>query len=87
MPSRKMTFTLPEEIAVPFLRRVGPSRRSKYVAEAIAAKMRERDKMLMEACEAANNDPETLEIEREMAALPDTMTEEWDEPFELSQAG
>jgi hypothetical protein len=57
------------------------------VAEAIAAKMRERDKMLMEACEAANNDPETLEIEREMAALPDTMTEEWDEPFELSQAG
>lgn len=41
--------------------------------------MRERDRMLIEACIAANNDPETQEIEREMAALPNTMTEDWDE--------
>ncbi len=46
--------------------------------------MREREKMLMEACEAANNDPETREIEREMNALPDTMTEEWDDDFKVS---
>jgi hypothetical protein len=79
MPSRKMTFTLPEEIAIPFLRRVGPSRRSKYVAEAIAARMREREEMIKEACLAANNDPETQEIQAEFDALPDTMTEVWDE--------
>jgi hypothetical protein len=79
MATRKMTFTLPEEVATQFLRRVGPSRRSKYVAEAIAAKLREREQMLIDACEAANNDPETQEIEREMAALPDTMTEEWED--------
>ena len=79
MPSRKMTFTLPEEIAVPFLRRVGPSHRSKYVAEAIAARMRERAEMIKEACLAANNDPETQQMQAEFDALPDTMTEEWND--------
>jgi len=48
-------------------------------------KLRERDRLLMEARIAANNDPETLKIEREVAALPDTVTEDWDEP-ELSPA-
>ena len=43
--------------------------------------------MLIEACEAANDDPETQEIEREMAALPDTMTEEReDDSVDLSKA-
>jgi hypothetical protein len=79
MPSRKMTFTLPEEVAISFLRKVGPSRRSKYVAEAIEAKLREREEMLKAACLAANEDPETREIQAEFDALPDTMTEEWDD--------
>jgi len=79
MPSRKMTFTLPEEVAIPFLRRVGPSLRSRYVAEAIAARMRERSEMIKEACLAANNDPETQQMQAEFDALPDTMTEEWDD--------
>lgn len=47
--------------------------------------LREREEMLIEACEAANNDPETQEIEREMNALPDTMTEAWNASF--SKAG
>jgi hypothetical protein len=62
MPSRKMTFTLPEKVAIPFLRRVGPSRRSKYVAEAIEAKLRERAEMIKEACLAANSDLDTQRI-------------------------
>jgi hypothetical protein len=74
-----MTFTFPEEVASSFVRAIGPSRRSKFVVEAVQAKLRERDRMLIEACIAANNDPETQEIEREMAALPNTMTEDWDE--------
>jgi hypothetical protein len=48
--------------------------------------MRERDRMIIEACEAVNNDPETQEIEREMAALPDTMTEAWEDDSELPEA-
>lgn len=79
MPARKMTFTFPEEVASSFLRAVGPSRRSRFVVEAVEAKLRDRDRMLIEACIAANNDPETQEIEREMASLPDNMTEAWDE--------
>jgi len=85
MPTRKMTFTLPEEVASSFVRAIGPSRRSKFVADAVQAQLRERDRLLMEARIAANNDPETLKIEREVAALPDTVTEDWDEP-ELSPA-
>jgi hypothetical protein len=42
----------------------------------IEAKMRERDAMLIEACDAANNDPETRLIEQEMDALPDAMNED-----------
>ncbi len=79
MASRKMTFTLPEEVVVPFLRKVGPSRRSKYVAEAIEAKLRERAEVIKEACLAANNDPDTKRMQAEFDALPDTMTEEWDD--------
>jgi len=85
MPAKKMTFTFPEEVASSFVRAIGPARRSKFVVDAVQAQLRERDRLLMEACIAANNDPETQEIEREFAALPDTMTEDWDES-ELSPA-
>lgn len=77
MAYRKMTFSFPEDLAARFVRAVPSSRRSRYVADLIEAKMREKNRMLVEACEAANNDPETREIEREMSALPDTMTEGW----------
>jgi hypothetical protein len=30
-------------------------------------------------CEAANNDPETQEIQREFDALPNTMTDVWED--------
>jgi hypothetical protein len=79
MPSRKMTFTLPEKVAIPFLRRVGPSRRSKYVAEAIEAKLRERAEMIKEACLAANSDLDTQRMQAEFGAMPDTIAEEWDD--------
>lgn len=84
MAIRKMTFSFPEDLAARFVRTVPSSHRSRYIADLIESKMREREKMLMEACEAANSDPETREIEREMNALPDTMTEEWDDDFKVS---
>lgn len=54
MPGRKLTFTLPQDLAVEFLRRVPASLRSQYVATAIADKLREREAQLVQACEAAN---------------------------------
>jgi hypothetical protein len=71
MPSKKLTFTLPQDLAVEFLRRVPASLRSQYVATAIAAKLREREEQLVRACEAANNSPDVREIENSFDALAD----------------
>ena len=71
MPSRKLTFTLPQDLAVEFLRRVPASRRSQYVATAIADKLRERETQLVRACEAANNSTDVRAIETSFDALAD----------------
>ena len=71
MPSRKLTFTLPQDLATEFLRRVPASLRSQYVATAIADKLREREEQLIRACEVANNSTDVREIENSFDALAD----------------
>jgi hypothetical protein len=71
MPSRKLTFTLPPELAAEFLRRVPASQRSQYVATAIADKLREREAQLVRACQAANNCADVRDIENSFDALAD----------------
>jgi hypothetical protein len=71
MPSRKLTFTLPQDLATEFLRHVPASRRSQYVAAAIAARLREREAQLVRACEAANDSAEVREIASAFDALAD----------------
>lgn len=71
MPSRKLTFTLPPDLAAEFLRRVPASLRSQYVAAAIADKMREREAQFVRACEAANNSTDVGAIESSFDALTD----------------
>ena len=77
MASRKMTFTLPDDLATSFTRRVPARERSRYVADAIAEKLAEREKRLIRACEIANEDPEIREIEEELDALTDEIVEPW----------
>ncbi len=77
MASRKMTFTLPEDLAIQFVRRVPARERSRYLAEALAQKLSERERQLIRACEVANQDPEIIAIEREFDALSDKVTELW----------
>ena len=80
MPTRKLTFTLPQDLAAEFLRRVPASLRSQYVATAIADKLREREAQLVRACEAANNSSDVREIENSFDALADesdAMREPW----------
>jgi hypothetical protein len=86
MASRKMTFNLPESVAVNLSRRVPARDRSRYVAEAIAEKLAEREKRLIKACEIANEDPDLREIEREFDNLPDAMPEPWEHAPESSPA-
>jgi len=69
MATRKITFTIPEDIATQFLRRVPARDRSRYVTDAIVAKLREREKRIIQACEVANQNPDVLAIEREWDAL------------------
>ena len=77
MASRKMTFTLPENIAVQFLKRVPSRRRSRYVADALAQRLDSHEQDLIRACESANRDPEILAIESEMDSLTDEIAEPW----------
>jgi len=71
MASRKMTFTLPQDLVVEFLRRVPASRRSAYAAAAIAEKLREREAELSLACKIANDSADVLDIETSFDNLAD----------------
>lgn len=72
-----MTFTLPEEVAAQLLRSVPARDRSRYVTQAIAGKLEEREQRLIRACEAANADPEVQQIEAGWEACRDGIAEPW----------
>jgi ubiquinone biosynthesis protein UbiJ len=74
-----MTFTLPDELANSFTRRIPARDRSRYVADAIADKLAEREKRLIQACEIANQDTDVREIERDFDRLSDAMPEPWED--------
>jgi len=78
MASRKMTFSIPDSLASSFARRVPARDRSRYVAEAIAAKLAERENRLVRACEIANQDSDVRQIEQEFDSLSDAMPEPWE---------
>ena len=75
-----MTFTLPEELAVQFLRQVPAQDRSRYVAQALSDKLAAREHQLILACEIANQDPDLAALEREFDLLPDDIKEPWNDP-------
>ena len=77
MASRKMTFTLPEELAVQFLRQIPSRDRSRYVAQALSDKLAARERQLIRACEIANQVPDLAALEREFNLLPDDIREPW----------
>jgi hypothetical protein len=77
MATRKLTFSVPEPLAVQFLRRVASRDRSRFVSEALAARLEERDAALIRACEFANRDLDVTEIEKEFDAIGDEMAEPW----------
>jgi ubiquinone biosynthesis protein UbiJ len=79
MATRKMTFSLPTGLAAQFVRRVSARDRSRYVAEALAAKLRERDRMLARAAEVANRSRQVRAIELEFDRLGPELEEPWDD--------
>ena len=79
MSTRKMTFSLPADLAAQFVKRVSARNRSRYVAEAIASKLRESDRVLARAAEAANRSRRVLAIEQEFERLESEPAEPWDD--------
>jgi metal-responsive CopG/Arc/MetJ family transcriptional regulator len=80
MATQKVTFSLPKVLVARFARLVPPRQRSRYVAEALAWKLKERDRLLARACEIANRTRAARNLEREFDALADEIMEPWDEP-------
>jgi hypothetical protein len=77
MAMRKMTFSVPEQLAVQFLCSVASRDRSRFVSEALAVRLEERDAALVRACDIANQDLDVAEIEKELDGLGDQMAEPW----------
>ena len=77
MVSRKMTFTVPGDLAQLLLRRVPSRERSAYVSKAIAAKLLDPEECLIRACAAANRDMDIAAIEQEWDFLQDRVAEPW----------
>jgi hypothetical protein len=77
MATRKMTFTLPEDLAKQFVRRVPARERSKYLATALNEKLSARDRQLVESCQIANKDTEVRAIEKEFDAITEEAAEPW----------
>lgn len=75
-----MTFSLPTALAAQFIKRVSARERSRYVAEALAARLRERDKMLARAADVANRSRQVRAIEQEFERLENEPAEPWDDP-------
>jgi hypothetical protein len=79
MARRKMTFTIPDDIATPFLRVVPSARRSKFVADALKKSLQEREAALIAACDAVNADSALNKLVDEWQAVNDPIEEPWDE--------
>ena len=74
-----MTFSLPAGLASQFVKRVSSRDRSRYVAEALASKLKDRDRLLARAAEAANRSAPVRAIERDFDKLADEIAEPWDD--------
>jgi hypothetical protein len=81
MATQKVTYSLPETLVRQFARQVPARLRSRYVAEALAWKLKERDRMVARACEIANRSRQARTIEQELDALADPVMEPWDESW------
>ena len=79
MAARKLTVSIPEEIAREFARRVPAKERSKYVARALAQSLHVAENSLVRACLLTNEDADARAIEQEFDAITDPIAEPWND--------
>ncbi len=77
MAARKMTFSISEAVAKDFLRTVAARNRSRYVANAIAVRMKAEETALARACDVANACEDIQVMEQEFDAISADIAEPW----------
>ena len=77
MAARKMTFSLPEELATRLVKRVPARERSRFLAQVLEKSLSEEDDALIRACLTANQDPDVKAIEQEWDEIRDAIEEPW----------
>ncbi len=79
MATRKMTFSIPADLASQLLKRVPARDRSRFLAKALEKSLREEEQALVRSCRLANQDPEVTIIEQEWEKIGDQIEEPWSE--------
>lgn len=77
MAARKMTFSLPLELADRLVKRVPARERSRFLARVLEKSLLEDDEALIRSCLSANQDPEVKAIEQEWDEIRDAIEEPW----------
>jgi hypothetical protein len=80
MAVRKLTVSLPEDLAQELIRTVPARERSKYVANALKDRLHRTEREIVRACLLAQEDKDAQVIEREFDAIADPIEEPWDVP-------
>jgi len=75
MATIKMTFSLPDELACQFIKRVPSRDRSRFLARALQKSLADEEKALIRSCELANADPDVAAIEAEWDRIDDGIEE------------
>ena len=79
MAMRKMTFTIPDDLAASLVRAVPAARRSRFVADAVRRTLHQREQALIAACDAVNADAAVNATIDEWQQVNDPIAEPWDE--------
>jgi hypothetical protein len=77
MAARKMTFSLPDALAAELIKSVAARDRSRYVADALRARLSAWDEELALACDVANRSVDVRSIEREFDVISAEIVEPW----------
>ena len=80
MAVRKITISVPEELAQELIRTVPARERSKFVAKALQDSLQRTERAIVRACLLAEQDKDAQAIEREFDAIADPIEEPWDVP-------
>jgi hypothetical protein len=79
MATRKMTFSIPADLASQLVKRVPTRGRSRFLAKALEKSLREEEQALVRSCRLANQDPGVTVIEQEWDQIADQIEEPWSE--------